>query len=131
MIRNKSLRVLVIGSGGRENAIAWKVSKSQMLRQLYILPGNPGTAKLGENVDGISTDDHQAIRRFCSEKHIDLVIIGPEIFLAAGLTDVLTNAGIRVFGPSKAAAQIESSKVFSKNFMSRHAIPTASGRTRG
>ena len=125
MTGNKSLNVLIIGSGGREHAITWKVSQSQKLGQLYILPGNPGTAQLGENVSGISVDDHPAIIRFCKEKQVDLVIIGPEIYLAAGLADALTDVGIKVFGPSKAAAQIEASKVFSKNFMSRHAIPTA------
>jgi phosphoribosylamine--glycine ligase len=122
---NKSLRVLVIGSGGREHAIAWKAAQSPRLGKLFSLPGNPGTAQLGENVAGISPDDQPAIRDFCIEQHIDLVIIGPETFLAAGLADDLTAAGIKVFGPSRAAAQIESSKVFSKNFMIRHGIPTA------
>ncbi len=121
----KSLQVLIIGSGGREHAIAWKAAQSERLGKLYTLPGNPGTAQLGENVSGISPDDHPAIRRFCIEKQIDLVIIGPEIYLAAGLADDLTEAGIKVFGPSRAAAQIESSKVFSKDFMNRYGIPTA------
>jgi phosphoribosylamine--glycine ligase len=125
MTGNKSLHVLIVGSGGREHSIAWKSAQSQRLGQLYCLAGNPGTAQLGENVRGISTEDHPAIVRYCMEKQIDLVIIGPEIYLAAGLADVLKGAGIKVFGPSKAAAQIESSKVFSKNFMRRHAIPTA------
>ena len=125
MSGNKSLHVLIVGSGGREHAIAWKATQSQRLGHLYCLPGNPGTPELGENVTGISPEDHSAILRFCIEKQIDLVIIGPEIYLAAGLADVLTEAGIKVFGPSRAAARIESSKVFSKNFMSRHAIPTA------
>ena len=125
MTENKSLNVLIIGSGGREHAIAWKMAQSQMLEHLYILPGNPGTAQLGENVGGISVDDHPAIVHFCKEKQVGLVIIGPEIYLAAGLADALTDAGIKVFGPSKAAAQIEASKVFSKNFMQRHEIPTA------
>jgi phosphoribosylamine---glycine ligase len=119
------VNVLIVGSGGREHAIAWKAAQSRKLEQLYILPGNPGTAQLGENVRAISPEDHPAIVRFCVEHQIDLVIIGPELFLAAGLADALTAAGIKVFGPSKAAAQIESSKVFSKNFMARHAIPTA------
>ena len=125
MTGKKSLQVLIIGSGGREHAIAWKVAQSQRLGKLYSLPGNPGTAQLGENVAGISPEDHPAIRGFCIEKQIDLVIIGPEIYLAAGLADDLTEEGIKVFGPSRAAAQIEASKVFSKNFMSRHGIPTA------
>jgi phosphoribosylamine---glycine ligase len=119
------MNVLIIGSGGREHAIAWKVAQSPKLTKLFIVPGNPGTAQLGENIIGISLDDHAAVGRLCIEKQIDLVIIGPEIYLAAGLADALTEAGVKVFGPSKAAAQIESSKVFSKNFMHRHAIPTA------
>jgi phosphoribosylamine--glycine ligase len=122
---NKPLHILIVGSGGREHAIAWKTAQSHRLRRLFCLPGNPGTALVGENVDGISMEDHPAILRFCTEKQIDLVIIGPENYLAAGLADVLKGAGIKVFGPSKAAAQIESSKVFSKDFMCRHAIPTA------
>ena len=125
MSRNKFFQVLIVGSGGREHAIAWKVAQSQRLGQLYCLPGNPGTAQFAQNVAEISPEDHPAILRFCFEKQIDLVIIGPEIYLAAGLADVLKGADIKVFGPSKEAAQIESSKVFSKNFMSRHAIPTA------
>ena len=119
------MKVLIIGSGGREHALAWKVAQSPKLTKLFIAPGNPGTAQLGENISGISLENQPAVVRFCMEKQIDLVIIGPEIFLAVGLADALTDAGIKVFGPSKAAAQIESSKVFSKNFMSRHAIPTA------
>ena len=102
----KSLQVLIIGSGGREHAIAWKAAQSLRLGKLYTLPGNPGTAQLGENVAGISPDDHPAIQRFCIEKQIDLVIIGPENYLAAGLADALIGAGVKVFGPSKAAAQM-------------------------
>jgi phosphoribosylamine---glycine ligase len=119
------LHVLIIGSGGREHAIAWKMAQSCRLGRLYCLPGNPGTAQVGENVGGISMEDHPAILRFCTEKRIDLVVIGPETCLAAGMADVLKCADIQVFGPSQAAAQIESSKVFSKDFMRRHAIPTA------
>jgi phosphoribosylamine---glycine ligase len=125
MTGNNPLNILIIGSGGREHAIAWKAAQSPRLGQLFCLPGNPGTAQVGENVVGVSVDDHPAIVRFCMEKQIDLVIIGPEIYLAAGLADILTEAGIKVFGPSRAAARIESSKVFSKDFMRRHAIPTA------
>jgi phosphoribosylamine---glycine ligase len=125
MTGNQSLRVLIIGSGGREHAIAWKTAQSHRLGKLFCLPGNPGTAQLGENVAGISPDDHPGIRRFCIEKQVDLVIIGPEIYLAAGLTDDLMEAEIKVFGPSQAAARIESSKVYSKDFMRRYKIPTA------
>lgn len=119
------MNVLIIGSGGREHAIVWKVSQSQKLKKLYVLPGNPGTAGLAENVGGMSVDDHVAIAAFCKEKQIDLVIVGPEAPLASGLADSLLAKEIRCFGPNKAAAQIEASKVFAKNFMSRHHIPTA------
>jgi len=119
------MNVLVIGSGGREHAIVWKVSQSPKLTKLYALPGNPGIAELAENVNGISVDDHAAIALFCKEKRIDLVIVGPEAPLAAGLVDSLSDANIRCFGPSQAAAQIEASKSFAKDFMARHNIPTA------
>ena len=119
------MKVLIIGSGGREHAIAWKVAQSALLEKLYIAPGNPGTALLGENV-AVQVDDHAAIIRLCRDAHIDLVVIGPEAPLAAGLADNLRAAGFKVFGPSRAAAEIEASKVFSKAFMLRHAIPTAS-----
>ena len=119
------MNVLIIGSGGREHAIVWKVSQSPKLTKLYALPGNPGTAELAENVNGISVDDHAAVALFCKEKLIDSVIIGPEAPLAAGLVDSLSAEGIRCFGPSQAAAQIEASKSFAKDFMARHNIPTA------
>lgn len=118
------MNVLVIGSGGREHAIAWKVAQSPKLNKLYIAPGNPGTADCGENAM-LDISDHAAVVRFCGEKRIDLVMVGPEMPLAEGIADVLAEAGIRCFGPSKAAAQIEASKVFSKHFMARHGIPTA------
>ena len=119
------MNVLVIGSGGREHAIVWKVSQSPKLKKLYALPGNPGIAELAENVSGISVDDHAAVASFCKDNQIDLVIVGPEAPLAAGLVDSLSAEGIRCFGPSQAAAQIEASKVFAKDFMARHHIPTA------
>ena len=119
------MNVLIVGSGGREHAIAWKVSQSPKLHQLYALPGNPGIAELAKTVSGISVDNHAAIVKFCKEKQIDLVIVGPEAPLAAGLADSLSAGSIRCFGPKQAAAQIEASKVFAKNFMARHGIPTA------
>lgn len=118
------MKVLIIGSGGREHALAWKLVQSPRLTQLYIAPGNPGTALLGENV-AIGVDDHAGLAQFCKEKGIDLVVVGPEGPLAAGLGDDLRTAGFKVFGPSQAAAQIEASKSFSKAFMLRHNIPTA------
>src|SRR5688572_5625124 len=119
------MNVLVIGSGGREHAIAWKVRQSPKLKNLYALPGNPGMAGLAETVSGISVDDHAAIVGFCKDKQIDLLIVGPEAPLAGGLADSLSAEGIRCFGPKQAAAQIEASKVFAKDFMARQQIPTA------
>src|SRR5919109_1649891 len=119
------MNILVIGAGGREHAIAWKLRQSPRLNALCALPGNPGIAGLAENVGGISVDDHAAIVDFCKQKDIDLVIVGPEAPLAAGLADSLSGEEIRCFGPKQAAAQIEASKVFAKDFMTRHHIPTA------
>jgi phosphoribosylamine---glycine ligase len=119
------MNVLVIGSGGREHAIVWKLRQSPKLKNLYALPGNPGTAELAQNVSGISMDDHAAMVDLCKQKDIDLVIVGPEAPLAAGLADSLSVKRIRCFGPRQAAAQIEASKVFAKDFMARHHIPTA------
>jgi phosphoribosylamine--glycine ligase len=118
------MNLLIIGSGGREHAIAWKVAQSPKLNRLYIAPGNPGTNSLGDRVS-LKLDDHQGIIKFCKEKSVDLVIVGPEGPLANGLVDTLGDAGIKTFGPRKAAAQIEASKSFSKQFMARHGIPTA------
>ena len=119
------MNLLIIGSGGREHAIAWKARQSPKLDKSYALPGNPGTAGLAENVSQISVDDHPAIVAFCKDRQVDLVIVGPEAPLAIGLADSLAAEGIRCFGPKQAAARIEASKVFAKNFMSRHNIPTA------
>ena len=91
------MNVLIVGSGGREHAIAWKVKRSPKLINLYVLPGNPGTAALAEKVTGISVDDHAAIVAFCRDKQIDLVIVGPEAPLAAGLADSLSHFGWGVF----------------------------------
>jgi len=120
-----NMNILVIGSGGREHAITWKVSQSPKAEKVFVLPGNPGTGQIATNVEGISVDNHQAVIEFCKTNQIDLVIVGPEIPLADGIVDSLTNTGVRCFGPSKKAAEIESSKVFSKDFMTRQNIPTA------
>jgi phosphoribosylamine--glycine ligase len=118
------MKVVLIGSGGREHAIAWKLAQSTHLTKLYIAPGNPGTSACGKNVP-LKVDDHDGILRFCRENAIDLVVVGPEGPLAAGLGNSLTGAGIRCSGPSQEAAEIESSKAFAKQFMARHNIPTA------
>ena len=118
------MNVLIIGAGGREHALAWKAARSPRLTKLFIAPGNPGSMSCGENVP-LDVSDHPAVISFCTGRKIDLVIVGPEIPLAAGLVDSLSAAGIPSFGPTRSAAQIEASKVFSKNFMACHHIPTA------
>ncbi len=122
------MRVLLIGGGGREDAIAWKLSKSKELKKLYIAPGNPGTARWGENV-AIKAEDVAGIVSFAKENKIELVIVGPEDPLAEGAVDELEAAGIKAFGPSKAAAQLEADKAFSKQIMRSSAVSTAEGRT--
>jgi phosphoribosylamine--glycine ligase len=119
---NNQLRLLIVGSGGREHAIAWKIAQSPRLSQLFVAPGNAGTAAY--NV-AINAQDIPELVSFANEQQIDLVIVGPEAPLAIGLADALRAAGRSVFGPSQAAAQIEASKAFSKDFMQRHHIPTA------
>jgi len=118
------MNILLIGSGGREHAIAWKLIQSDLLEKLYIAPGNPGTGSLGENLN-LNIKDHSAVIKFCLEHNINLVVVGPEAPLADGISDSLKSAGILCFGPSSVAARIETSKVFSKNFMACHGIPTA------
>ncbi|WP_353642295.1 phosphoribosylamine--glycine ligase [Mesorhizobium sp. WSM2239] len=118
------MNILLIGSGGREHALAWKLAASPMLTRLYAAPGNPGIAKAAECV-ALDVADHAAVANFCREKAIDLVVVGPEGPLVEGLGDDLRTAGIRVFGPSKMAAQLEGSKGFTKDLCARYGIPTA------
>jgi phosphoribosylamine---glycine ligase len=117
------MNVLVIGSGGREHALAWKIAASPMLTKLYAAPGNPGIAREAECV-ALDSADHAAVAGFCREKAIDLVVVGPEGPLVAGLADDLSAAGIRVFGPSGKAAQLEGSKGFTKDLCAKYSIPT-------
>ncbi len=105
------MKVLLIGSGGREHALAWKIAQSPDLTKLYAAPGNPGIAEEAELV-ALDTDDHGAVVSFCKDKAIDFVVVGPEAPLVAGIADRLREAGIAVFGPSAAAAQLEGSKGF-------------------
>lgn len=119
--------VLLIGSGGREHAIAWKLRQSKRLGKLYIAPGNAGTAQCGENVD-IKDSDIPALVGFAREKRVGLVIVGPEEPLAKGIVDVMEASGIKAFGPTGAAAQLEADKAFSKQLMRSGAISTAEGR---
>ncbi len=118
------MNVLLIGSGGREHALAWKISASPILDMLFCAPGNPGIGQLATCV-GIDVSDHAAIAGFCRENHIDLVIVGPEAPLVAGLADDLVAKGVRVFGPTARAAQLEGSKAFTKELCDRFDIPTA------
>lgn len=121
------MNVLLIGSGGREHALAWKIAASPMLTKLYAAPGNPGIAREAECV-ALPIDDHAAIGTFCRQKAIDLVVVGPEAPLVAGLADRLAADGVRVFGCSAAAAQLEGSKGFTKDLCARFDIPTAAYR---
>lgn len=118
------MNVLLLGSGGREHALAWKLAASPMLTKLYAAPGNPGIAREAELV-ALDVADHAAVAAFCVEKNIGLVVVGPEAPLVAGLADDLRAAGIRVFGPSKAAAELEGSKGFTKDLCAKYDIPTA------
>ncbi len=118
------MNVLLIGSGGREHALAWKIAASPMLTKLYAAPGNPGIAEEAELLT-LDITDHVAVTAFCKDKGIDLVVIGPEGPLVAGISDDLRSEGIRVFGPSKAAAQLEGSKGFTKDLCVRYHVPTA------
>ena len=118
------MNVVVIGSGGREHALALKIKESSQLSSLFILPGNPGTASLGKNVS-INISDHKKIVEFCKEKKIDLVVIGPEQPLVDGLANVLRQNRINVFGPNKEAAEIESSKYFAKHIMKESGVLNA------
>lgn len=121
------MKVLLLGNGGREHAMAWKIAQSKKLTKLYIAPGNPGTAQCGENVD-ISATDIDGLLRFAKEKKIDLMAAGPEAPLADGVVDAFEAAGIKAFGPCKAAAQLESDKAFAKQLMRTCAISTAEGQ---
>jgi len=118
------MNVLLIGSGGREHALAWKLRESPLLKKLYCAPGNGGIADVAECV-GIAAADHAAVMRFCKDNAIDFVVIGPEAPLVAGLVDDLATAGIKCFGPTRAAAQLEASKGFAKDLASEFGIPTA------
>lgn len=119
--------VLLIGSGGREHALAWKLKQSPRLGKFYIAPGNGGTARLGENVP-IGAMEFEKLAQFAMEKDIDLTVVGPDDPLAAGIVDYFTNSGLRIWGPSRAAAQLEASKAFSKTLMAEAGIPTAEFR---
>ena len=119
------MNVLLIGGGGREHALAWKISQSSKLEKLFAIPGSPGIANFAECVGNISIEDNAALVTFAQEKNIDLVVVGPEAPLVNGLVDALNAAGIKAFGPNKVAANIEGSKIFAKCLMRKYGIPTA------
>jgi phosphoribosylamine--glycine ligase len=120
------VKILVVGSGGREHALAWKLKQSSGADRIFCAPGNAGTEQVGENV-AIPANDLPALVRFAKENQIGLTVIGPDDPLAAGIADVFEAEGLRVFGPSKSAARLESSKIFAKELMRKNKIPTARG----
>lgn len=122
------MKVLIVGSGGREHTLAWKIHQSPHLTQLYCAPGNPGTAQLGDNIP-IAASDLEGLLEFSQQNQIDLTVVGPEAPLVNGIVDRYEAVGLKIAGPSQNAAQLEGSKVFAKDFMQRHKIPTAHYQT--
>ena len=126
------MNILLLGSGGREHALAWKIAQSPRLDRLYVAPGNAGTAKLCENVP-LKVNDFDGIARFVADNNIDMLVVGPEVPLVEGIADYFKQrpelSAVKVIGPSKAGARLEGSKDFAKAFMMRHAIPTAAYHT--
>lgn len=121
------MKVMVIGGGGREHALAWKISQSPKVERIFVAPGNAGTASIAENLSFQPTEV-EALSKAARDKHIDLVVVGPEVPLASGIVDHFQSLGIPIFGPTRAAAQIESSKVFARNLMEQNGIPCPRGR---
>jgi len=117
------MNILVIGGGGREHALAWKLAQSQRVHKVYVAPGNGGTAR-ANNLANVPITDPVALAEFAEAQKIALTVVGPEAALAAGVVDVFRARGLRIFGPTRAAAQLETSKAFAKDFMQRHGIPT-------
>src|SRR5450756_1466100 len=118
------MKILVIGSGGREHALAWRLAQSPKVQKVYVAPGNAGTA-LEDGVENVALTSVDDLLAFAQHKHIYLTVVGPEAPLAKGVVDVFRRAGLKIFGPTRAAAQLESSKDFAKAFMARHGIPSA------
>jgi phosphoribosylamine--glycine ligase len=118
------VKILVVGSGGREHALAWKLKQSSGVDRVFCAPGNAGTAEIGENVE-VKANDLPALARFAKENEIGLTVVGPDDSLAAGIVDVFEGEGLRIFGPTKSAARLESSKIFAKELMRAKKIPTA------
>lgn len=122
------MKILVVGSGGREHALTWKISQSTLVDKIYCAPGNAGTTQYAENL-AIKADDIEALGLFAKENGIDLTVVGPEVPLSMGIVDHFESMGLRAFGPNKKAARLEASKIFAKNLMNKYNIPTAQGRS--
>ena len=122
------MNILVVGAGGREHAMAWKIAQSPRVAQVFVAPGNAGT-ELAPNLTNVAVDDIGELLAFARNQDVALTVVGPEAPLAAGIVDTFRTAGLKIFGPSRAAAQLESSKDYAKSFMLRHRIPTARHRT--
>ena len=118
------MKILVVGSGGREHALAWKLKQSPRVSGVFCAPGNAGISGVATNVP-IKTHEQEKLAHFAREEGIGLTVVGPDDVLAAGLVDFFQSQGLRIFGPTQSAARLESSKVFAKDFMQRHGIPTA------
>ncbi|MBB3214110.1 phosphoribosylamine--glycine ligase [Herbaspirillum sp. Sphag1AN] len=122
------MKILVVGSGGREHALAWKIAQSPRIQTVYVAPGNGGTA-LDERLENIAITDLHELADFVEKEHVAITLVGPEVPLAAGIVNVFRARGLKIFGPTREAAQLESSKDFAKSFMHRHNIPTAEYQT--
>ncbi|WP_211452152.1 phosphoribosylamine--glycine ligase [Collimonas antrihumi] len=122
------MKILVVGSGGREHALAWKIAQSPRIQTVYVAPGNGGTA-LDQRLENIDITDPAALADFVVREHVALTVVGPETPLAAGIVNIFRDRGLKIFGPTREAAQLESSKDFAKSFMQRHHIPTAEYQT--
>jgi phosphoribosylamine---glycine ligase len=122
------MKILVVGSGGREHALAWKLAQSERIQMVYVAPGNGGTA-LDSRLENVDITDPAWLAQFAIKEHVGLTVVGPEVPLAAGIVNIFREQGLKIFGPTKEAAQLESSKDFAKAFMKRHRIPTADYQT--
>ncbi len=119
------MKILIIGSGGREHALGWKIKQSPLVTKIYFAPGNSGTKEIGENISNIEATDIKRLLKFAKDKKIDLTVVGPETVLVLGIADVFRKEKLNIIGPSKKASQIEGSKTFAKEIMKKYKIPTA------
>lgn len=122
------MKILVIGSGGREHALAWKLAQSVKIQKIYVAPGNGGTA-LDSRLENVNISNPDELAEFAIQNDVQLTVVGPEAPLAAGIVNIFRAKNLKIFGPTKEAAQLESSKDFAKSFMERHGIPTAKYQT--